>query len=312
MNPILSICIPTYNRLDILRNTISSIYSDLESVNLEDFEVVISDNSKDSTQPIVEEFNYDNLHYYITECEGFLNSFHAMSYGKGAYIKLNNNYTKFRKGSLKKIIKELKQYKRNKTQVIYTNGLRQKKNIKQYDSLDEYILGLSYFCSWSAGYGMWKEDLDKVKNSVQLDSFFPQTSLLLTQDYKKSFAINDRVLFEDQHVPKKGGYNIFEVFCVDFLVLINKAYHEGKISEQTYRKVKSDLLYKYLSVRYFKTVIAKLDNFEKTDIKKSIITNYTVKQYYCMLIVALFAPVINLIRKIRLIVRYKNEKAQAV
>ena len=43
MNPILSICIPTYNRLDILRNTIASIYADLDGVCMDDFEVVISD-----------------------------------------------------------------------------------------------------------------------------------------------------------------------------------------------------------------------------------------------------------------------------
>ena len=42
MTPILSICIPTYNRLDILRNTISSIYSDLNGVSLDDFEVVVA------------------------------------------------------------------------------------------------------------------------------------------------------------------------------------------------------------------------------------------------------------------------------
>ena len=54
MAPVLSICIPTYNRLDILRNTILSIYADLEDVSMEDFEVVVSDNSKEhTTQPII-------------------------------------------------------------------------------------------------------------------------------------------------------------------------------------------------------------------------------------------------------------------
>lgn len=128
MTPILSICIPTYNRLDILRNTILSIYADLGNVSMEDFEVVVSDNSKEhTTQPIISEFKYSNLHYYITECEGFKNSFYALSYGKGDFLKLNNNYTMFKKGTLKILINQLKSLRDSRSQVIYTNGLCKKK-----------------------------------------------------------------------------------------------------------------------------------------------------------------------------------------
>lgn len=300
IKPILSICIPTYNRLDILRNTISSIYSDLDDVCMDDFEVVISDNSKEhTTQPIVAEFKYENLHYFPTTCEGFKNSFFALSYGKGDFLKLNNNYTMFKKGTLKILIEQLKGLKEEKPQVIYTNGLRIIKKVTYCRSFDEYMYTLSYFCSWSAGYGMWKEDFDKVKNSVEIDKYFPQTSLLLSQNYKNSFAVDDRCLFEDQHVPKKGGYNIFKVFSVDFLNLIHTAYSETKISRTTYKKIKTDLLYKYLSVRYFKTVIARLDNFEHTDIKKSILTYYSKKQYYLMLFISLCTPGIVMYRKLR-------------
>ena len=120
MTPILSICIPTYNRLDILRNTILSIYADLGNVSMEDFEVVVSDNSKEhTTQPIISEFKYSNLHYYITECEGFKNSFYALSYGKGDFLKLNNNYTMFKKGTLKILINQLKSLRDSRSQVIY-------------------------------------------------------------------------------------------------------------------------------------------------------------------------------------------------
>ena len=300
MNPILSICIPTYNRLDILRNTISSIYSDLDGVSLDDFEVVVSDNSKEhTTQPVIEEFKYENLHYYPTDCEGFRNSFFALSYGKGDYLKLNNNYTMFRKGSLRILIEQLKDYKSNKRQVIYTNGLRKIKGVAYYDTFDNYMAGLSYFCSWSAGYGMWREDFERVKNNVEIDKYFPQTSLLLSQSYKYDFAIDDRSLFEDQHVPKKGGYNIFKVFSIDFLNLIHGAYAYGTISEKTYKKIKRDLLYKYLSVRYFKTVIARLDNFEHIGIKKNITVYYSRRQYILMLLAAVCTPLIVLYRKIR-------------
>lgn len=300
MKPILSICIPTYNRQDILRNTIFSIYNDLEGVEMSDFEVVISDNSKEqSSKIIVAEFNYNNLYYYPTNCEGFENSFYAMSYGKGDYLKLNNNYTMFKKGTLKTLISQLKTLKAIQSQVIYTNGLRGLKKVISYDNFDDYMSGLSYFSSWSAGYGMWKSDFDIVKNTIKLDKYFPQTSLLLTQSHKYNFTLDDRCLFEDQFVPKKGGYNIFKVFSIDYLNLINNAFRENKISRGTFKLIKKDLLYKYLSVRYFKTVIAHLDNFEHTNIKKSILTYYSKKQYYIMLFIAICTPFIVFYRKIR-------------
>lgn len=62
---------------------------------------------------------------------------------------------------------------------------------------------------------MWKADFDKVKDSVVLDKYFPQTSLLLTQDYKCQFILDDRNLFADQHVPKK----VATIFSRCFLLI---------------------------------------------------------------------------------------------
>ena len=42
----LSICIPTYQRIEITRNTIKSIYADLDGVSFDEFEVILSDNDK--------------------------------------------------------------------------------------------------------------------------------------------------------------------------------------------------------------------------------------------------------------------------
>lgn len=299
MKPILSICIPTYNRLDILRNTISSIYSDLDGVSLDDFEVVVSDNSKEhTTQPVIGEFKYKNLHYYPTECEGFRNSFFALSYGKGDYLKLNNNYTMFKKGTLRTMLAQIKSQYSTRSQIIYTNGLRGFKKVMCYDNFDGYLAALSYFSSWSAGYGMWKEDFDAIRDNVELDKYFPQTSLLFTQTHKQMYVLDDRQLFKDQHVSKKGGYDIFKVFSIDYLNLINNAVVERKISKDTFQIIKKELLYKYLSVRYFKTIIARLDNFEHENVQENILTYYSKQQYYTMLFVAMCTPFILLYKKL--------------
>lgn len=66
--PLLSICIPTFNRADCLKQCLESIVGQFRDPNvLAQTEVVISDNaSKDSTQNSVKEFQakYPNIHYY--------------------------------------------------------------------------------------------------------------------------------------------------------------------------------------------------------------------------------------------------------
>lgn len=298
--PYLSICIPTYNRLEILKNTIDSIYFDLNGVDIEDFEVIISDNEPNqSAKKIIDGFNYENLHYHTTTSSGFLNSYDVLKFANGSFLKLNNNYTKFRSGTLKKMITHIKEDLNNKSVIFYTNGLGQFGKIKKFDSYNEFMYHLSYLSSWSSGFGIWKEDFDSLSNNITVNNYFPQTSLLMTETHKSNYIINDIPLFDNQVIPKKGGYNIFKVFSIDFISLIEDALNRNEISKETYKKIKYDLLFKYLSVRYFKTVIIRVDNFEKKDIRKSIEFNYSKFMYFAFIVSALFAPLIIIIRKIK-------------
>ena len=299
--PFLSFCIPTYDRLDILRNTIESIYADLDGVELDEFEVIVSDNHLDqSAKKVIEKFSFKNLFYFSTDCSGFLNSFNSLKCGNGQFLKLHNNYTKLRKGTLKKMIAEIKENIAAKGLIFYTDGLNQNGKIKKINSFNSFMYELSYFSSWSTGFGIWRDDFLKVVDSIKIDNYFPQTSLLLSQSKKSEYIINDRPIFDNQKIPKKGGYNIFKVFSVDYISLIEKSYLAGEITKDTLRKIKFNLLYNYLSVRYFKTVIVRVDNFEKSDIKKSITTYYSNTEYYAMIMTAFISPFKFVIRRIKI------------
>lgn len=304
--PYLSICIPTYERLEIMQNTLTSIYADLENVSLDDFEVVISDNSSNqSTKKIIQMFNYSNLKYISTDCEGFLNSYSALNAGMGQFLKLHNNYTQFRKGTLRRMIEEIKNNSEKKPVIFYTNGLKLLGRIVTFQKFNDFMFCLSYFSSWSSGFGIWAEDFNKCK-AIKIDKMFPQTSLLLEQNYKNSYLINDLPIFENQNIPKKGGYNIFKVFSVDFISLIYNSYLNTSITRKTYCKIKRDLLYNYLSVRYFKTVIGRLDKFESDKIKQNMSVYYSVHAYYFMILVALLSPIKHVYRKITISILKKK------
>lgn len=289
--PFLSICIPTYQRIDITRNTIKSIYADLEGVNLEDFEVVISDNDpKESSRVFVDEFKYDNFRYYSTQCEGFLNSYYVLGYGKGLFLKLQNNSSMFRKGSLRYLINQIKELASLKPLLFYTNGSLKRYDVREYDSVDDFYYNLSYYSSWSAGFGIWKEDYDQFHDVKCINKMFPQTTLLLSCSNKQKFLIDDTLVREGKPVKKKGGYNPYGVFGSSFLDIFHQALDRHVISAKTFDLIKSDILKKYLATRYLKTVILKKDTFDSSNISQHLKKYYGSFAYAKLLFYAFISP----------------------
>lgn len=107
--PIVSICLPCYGRVEYVRRTLKSIYEYNSDVSLDDYEIVISDNDpKQNIRSLVSEFNFPNIHYHYTECEGFMNSYYVLTYAHGKLLKLHNSQVLFRKGVLAELINEVK------------------------------------------------------------------------------------------------------------------------------------------------------------------------------------------------------------
>lgn len=299
--PFVSVCIPTYDRLDILRRTLESIYANIDGVDLSDFEVVVSDNQPNqSARRVVSEFCYKNIKYCPTTCKGFSNSVNALINGSGQLLKLHNNYVRFKKGALKSLIDDARLFSNDKPVVFFSGGVIFSGKKNEYFSFSDFMERLSYHSSWSAGFCIWKDDFLRI-SQCEYNEFFPQTSMLLLMANKKKYIINDMPIFDDQSIPGKGGYNIFRVFAVEFVALIKDAFLRGDLSERVFLKIKRELLLYYLPTRFFKTVIARIDRFEKDGVKQSVTVNYSIVEYYFFVFLAFFSPFYFLYRKTRLV-----------
>ena len=135
---------------------------------------------------------------------------------KENFFKLHNSQTLFRKGSLSKIISEIKNNIENKTLIFYTNGLLGSRKSQTYSNFNDFMYNLSYWSSWSNGFNIWKSEFDKIDKNLKLNKLFPHTSLFLTQHQAKLFCINDNLLFDVQRIPKRGGHNKFEAFTIEW------------------------------------------------------------------------------------------------
>jgi glycosyltransferase involved in cell wall biosynthesis len=287
MNICLSICIPTKGRLEILKNTLDSIYSDYEG-NYEEFEVVISDNSKDGLLPqMLAAYNHHpNIVYEKTTSEGFLNSINALKIGKGQFLKLHNDYTKFKEGALAEMLSFIKREATLKPLIFFSNFEKGNNNIIGFNSFDSFIYDLSFLNTWSTGFAIWKEDFDKY-SKIEVNKIFPHTSLLLFQHEKKSFVINDIFLFNNQDVNKKGGYNLFNAFAVQYLRMVEDCLKQNLITLQTFKHIKHDLFKNFLVIWYYNTKVATNQyTFDLSGIKASIKVFYSEAQYYKMIALA--------------------------
>ncbi len=258
IQPLVSICIPTYGRVEILHNTLDSIFS--QNVNVELYEVCISDNSPtDETKEMLQKFFSDktNICYSKSKCEGYYNSIEALKLGKGKFLKLHNNYSKFKPKMFEHFTNTLIKYE-NKMPVLFFAfcSISQNGQFAEYTSFDAFINKISYFSTWSTSFGIWKYEFDIIiEKNLDLDKMFPHTSLLFALTEKESFVIDNARYFDNQDVGKKGGYNLPETFGTRYLTMCKSLLDTKKITEATFQKIKDGILHFvadwYVNIIYF-------------------------------------------------------------
>lgn len=282
-NPLLSICIPTNGRVNVLMETLDSIYS--SSADLTVFEVVIYDSSNVAIlqDSLLKKYSYKNLHYYHGENMGYLNLFTVLNYGKGDFLKLHNDYSVFQEGALLKLIDDVARYRFEKPLLFFSNSKLKLPNYSSFNSYNEFIFNASYYVTWSTCFGIWKSDFALLK-TTSLEPMFPHTSLLFKMQFKDNYIIINEERFYNRDIKTKGGYNLFETFAVRFIKMLNDLFTENHITEHTLQHVKSHIFWNFFVVWYLNLRILKNQyNFDSSNIKEHIQSFYP-KRYFCYMV----------------------------
>lgn len=273
--PLLSLCIPTYNRAEILRRTLTNIVNDVDFD--DSIEIIISDNaSTDNTQEVCQNFCniYKNIHYYRNnENINDSNFFLVLSKGKGKYVKLSNDTITYKSGALKMIKDKIQQASLNENIFFFQNNeFFSQKSIK-FQSINQFMNTSNYYITWITNFGCWNHILSQIKTPQKY------SQLKLTQvdwflqlvKQQNTGTIHFGNYYEVERVPKKGGYNIFDVFINNFLHILKANQIKGITFE----------IQKYRLLRYFifpwKKKLHKdpdLYSFETTHANSIIMKNY--------------------------------------
>jgi len=307
---ILSICIPTRERPLILKNTLDSIYNEFNSQYK--FEVVIYDSSeKMDTKNLIENYKFDNLNYVYGPNKNYLNLIEALKLGKGNFLKLHNDYSEFKIGSLNSLINCIEKNSKHKPGLFFSNREIESIVDGEFEDFNSFLTKINYWCTWSTLFGIWKSDFD-LMNKDSLNDMFPHTELLLDMTNKEKYIIINECFFINNNVKNKGGYDLFYTFSVVFLNLLSEKVKKKAITIKTFNILKYKLLKEFLVNWYCGIVIfPNKYTFIKVNIKKSILTNYSYYDYLNLLFLSYLKALFLIIKKIRSFIlnfkkRYKN------
>lgn len=298
--PLLSICIPTYNRNKYLEEALRNITSDPDFNS--QVEIIISDNaSTDQTQMISEKYasQYDNIFYYRND-ENIKdrNFYMALSRAHGKYVRLFNDTLRLKKGSLKTMLNIIEQSSDGSFLFFYQNIHFLKGNTsKHIIGIHQFVQNTSYYMTWIANFGLWRNMLDLIEEPEkysQLQLLQVDWSLQIVSKVPSGIIVYSD--FFDSVVPeKKGGYNIFQVFINNYFFII-RPYLNSCIKGKLTFEVEKYRLLKYFILPWYNIFFYKEVSdftFEIKDADRIIFEAYKYSFYYYLFMI---------------FVRFKSEK----
>lgn len=274
-NHLLSICIPTNGVARWVVPTLENLYSlgSDESV----FEVVVADNGGEESDlaDAVKRFEtHPNFRYIPTNVKGFYNIIENFALAKGDYmIKLNHRCI-LHKGMIEYIIDQAEKYYAEKPLMFFSNGNVKLGGIKEYNNFDAFMYDFSYWSSLSEGLFFWKEDLIRIPE-IKFAPMSPNVSLMFDSKTKSKFVLIDTKICHDQDATGKYGYDLFNTFAVLYLDLVNEVRIDGYLSNETFIKIKKDILLflgrVYISKKYYR----KYENYSLNGMNESLGVYYS-------------------------------------
>ena len=239
--PLLSICIPTYNRADVLRVCLDSIISS-DIFAQGDIEVIIGDNcSMDETWDVISKYSskYSMISGYRNKMNigAERNFLRILSTARGKFKKLHNDYSVFTSNGLEYLYEAVKKKETSREPIFFENNIGECLTIIDNLSMSDIVEKEAWRMSWLGNYGYWAEDYDALSNKDgKINTLFLQTDFFLRilEKYQKGSVACASYTTRYSFRQKQGGYNFFKVHTRNFLSLFEPYYKSGKITTETY------------------------------------------------------------------------------
>lgn len=243
--PLLSICIPTYNRSETLEVVLSHYTQNPEFD--ESVEIVISDNaSPDNTEEVCRKFvsQFKNIRYYRNTANIKDANFPlVLGKGNGKYLKLLNDCVYLDEEALKYMKQGIRDHLIDRRQIFFTCDLLYTKNISDFhfcEDLDQYVQRVSTFVTCNNLFGCWHEDWNLITDKLKY------APLQLQQDdwtYQLVAKKNGCILYNRAILSSvnpwrvyRTPYNWFKVHLDNYYSILSPYIENNLVSRKTFKQ----------------------------------------------------------------------------
>lgn len=295
---LLSICIPTYNRANVLNGNLDALYKQIIDVNFP-IEIIVSDNcSEDQTEAIVNRYiqagmpiNYIRNNENIGMDGNFTQCYRR---ARGKYILVLGDDDYLIDGMLEKLLNHLNKGDYGLVHLKINSNI----NLNSQESADIHYDPEIFFQNTS--YWLTYITSNIVNSKYILDHNFERyhgTHLSIMPLYLEAASkhsanliINERVFSDGISSNTNGGYNFFEVFIVNYLEIWSAFVKSGDVSHALFKWIKLDILKRFIIPNaYYLLVRKNVNNYKLENSWKYIIGNYCSSPhlyFYTLLFIA--------------------------
>lgn len=283
MKPLVSICIPTYNRAEYLKETIESIVVQPEFKSGE-VEIVISDNASiDSTKDVCNQYSHYENFIYHKNPENIRDENFPMVLSKahGKLRKLNNDTFVLAKNALRKLCDLARTYEEKKPFIFLHN----EGNVTKELNFHDFVTDVGYWVTWLIGFTIWEDECAQ----IEYDTDGCELSLWQVRKAYELAHKKDAVVVYGQRLggtitpPKKDvSYGLYKVFYCNYLGLLHPYVEKGVLAKDDVEQIEKELLFGFFLPRIMEqeTINRNAQYSEKENLKTAVWEQYKNKSYW--------------------------------
>lgn len=251
--PVLSICIPTYNRKQFIDASLSHLEEALREVTYP-IEVILSDNhSVDGTKEVIEKHIEEGLNCrYIRNSSNIgpdANFVQCFNEAKGEYIWIIGDDDYLKPTSLQKVGSLLQA---GDYGLVHLEFYKQKDNdcfVQEYEDYRKFLSDINIMITFLSGNIINANVVKEITPERYLKSFMVQVPYFIEAALlgKKNAIVYSEILDCGKNSENNGGYNFFRVFMDNYLGIWRKYVKEDVITRRDYEVIKRATFEKFYS-----------------------------------------------------------------
>lgn len=283
--PLLSLCIPIYNRLEYLKRMLERFLED-KLLFENTIDLLISDNcSTDDLESCVNDFKSKGLKITYNRNQKNLgpdgNFLYCFNHVKGKYCWLLGSDDIPVRGFLKSLVAVLQDKDYGLLHLKCYSG--ESSQLKEYSDNQKIVEDIGHWITFMSSNIFNSKYLSFVEGKKYVSSYLIQVPYYLTSCLHSSAnGIYISNCFEkDDDSANNGNYNIFQVF-IENLYGIYKVFEQQKLlSKKTFNRIKKKEYEEFLFSYIMQCLILKKNlHFETNNAWKILFKNYGSKLYF--------------------------------